>query len=523
MVLKSRKNIAGFVHPGAIKMNKYVNAPDCISFTDCQKNNFKLSPSLYAKFAMKNNCSKPVFEFLSRKLSNSDLGIEIGSLSYIDKSTHYFLRTKALQEHSFIPQISRESALSMRPADFENMNLKKGDLLISKDSNIGEIVILDKDYPNYMPSSAIYRLPVENKWKYYLLAMLKHDVFREQLDAVVPKGATIRHAKTMFLNCLIPLPKKNEKKIVEFVSILTKAIVEKEILIQKRYEKALNLIENELQKNQKKETFFYRFPMYSEIIESKRLDASLYSEYFQKEIFKIKNYKNGSRNIYELGYDLSRGQNLQISNIGHSIYATEHEKNFYTLMLPKFLSKYGTIEKIEYLGNKNFLKTLKQGDLIFGAEGFEKGRSIVVLEEQDKVITNIHGITIQHLENDINLSIFVKLFLDYLRKKGLIDLYAVGGNGGSLAKKYWDSIPFPVFPKEKQLEIVRMYHNCACVYNYGKFTLDNFIAEDSLTNASAGIYELDKSLKHLKGILNKTIEKIVDDEDVKIDFVGNNA
>lgn len=30
------------------------------------------------------------------------------------------------------------------------MNLKEGDIIISKDSNIGEIVILDKDYPNYM-------------------------------------------------------------------------------------------------------------------------------------------------------------------------------------------------------------------------------------------------------------------------------------------------------------------------------------------------------------------------------------
>lgn len=504
-------------------MNKYVKSPDCISFKECKKNNFKLSSSLYTKFTMKNNHSKPVSEFLSRKLTNSDLGTEIGSLSYIDKSTHYFLRTKALQEHSLIPQIARESALPMRPADFENMNLKKGDLLISKDSNIGEIVILDKDYPNYMPSSAIYRLPVENKWKYYLLAMLKHDIFREQLDAVVPKGATIRHAKTLFLNCLIPLPNKNEKKVVEFVSVLTKAIVKKEILIQKRYEKALSLIENELQENQSRKKFLYQLPMYSEIIESKRLDTSLYSEYFQKEIFKIENYKNGSRNIYELGYDLSRGQNLQISNIGHSIYATEHVKNFYTLVLPKFLSKYGTIENVEYLGNKNSLKTLKQGDLIFGAEGFEKGRSIVVLEEQDKVITNIHGITIQHEEKDINLSIFVKLFLDYLRNKGLIDLYAVGGNGGSLAKKYWDSIPFPMFPKEKRLEIVRMYHNCTCAYNYKNFTLDNFATEDTLINENAGIYELDKSLKHLKVILNKTIEKIVNDEDVKIDFVGNNA
>ena len=46
------------------------------------------------------------------------------------------------------------------------MNLKEGDLLISKDSNIGEIVILDKDYPNHMLSSALYRLPVIEKNKY---------------------------------------------------------------------------------------------------------------------------------------------------------------------------------------------------------------------------------------------------------------------------------------------------------------------------------------------------------------------
>ena len=77
---------------------------------------------------------------------------------------------------------------------------------------------------------------------------------------------------------------------------------------------------------------------------------------------------------------------------------------------------------------------------------------MVVLEEQDRVITNIHGITIQHKNKDINLSVFVKLFLDYLRNKGLIDLYAVGGNGGSLAQKYWDSIPFPLFPEEKRFE-----------------------------------------------------------------------
>ena len=96
-----------------------------------------------------------------------------------------------------------------------------------------------------------------------------------------------------------------------------------------------------------------------------------------------------------MGFSLSRGQNLQISNIGNSIYSKKKHKNFYTLILPKFISKYGTVDSIEYLGNSKCLKTLKKGDLIFGAEGFEKGRSIVIIEEQEKVITNIHGITIQ--------------------------------------------------------------------------------------------------------------------------------
>lgn len=499
-------------------MNKYVKAPNNISFKDCQNNNFKLSASLYKKLTMKNKHFKPVSDFFSRDLTRRDLGTEIGSLSYIDKSTHYFLRTKALQEHSFIPEITSESALPMRPVDFENMNLKKGDLLISKDSNVGEIVVLEKDYPNYMLSSAIYRLPVVDKWKYYLLAMLKHDIFREQLDSIVPKGATIRHAKTLFLNCLIPLPNKNEKNVIEYISVLTKAVVEKERLIKERYEKALSLIESELLENQGRKQFSYRLPMYSEIVESKRLDASLYSEYFQKEMFKIKNYKKGSVNIYELGFKLSRGQNLQVSNIGHSIYTSDYIKHFYKLILPKFLSKYGIPEKIEYLGNKNTLKTLEQGDLIFGAEGFEKGRSMVVLEEQDRVITNIHGITIQHKNKDINLSVFVKLFLDYLRNKGLIDLYAVGGNGGSLAQKYWESIPFPLFPEEKRFEIAKIYNDCKCIYNYKACTLANFAKNDAMFNENAGIYELDKSLKNLKTILNKAIDKIVNDEDVDIAF-----
>ena len=151
-------------------------------------------------------------------------------------------------------------------------------------------------------------------------------------------------------------------------------------------------------------------------------------------------------------------------------------------MLPKHLSKYGTVDEVQYLGNRKELKTLKKGDLIFGAEGFEKGRSIVILDERSKTITNIHGITLHHRQGNIQLSIFVKCFLDYLRNNGLIDRYAVGGNGGSLAMKYWSIIPFPNFPDESQKKITKLYHHPQPTPDMSRMKVDSFVQLDSEFN-----------------------------------------
>jgi type I restriction enzyme S subunit len=497
--------------------NSYIKTPTSISFSHIVEKDFTLSSSQYMDLVMPNQNFLYVRDFLSRPLQRKDLGVEVGSLNYIGKSTHYFLRTKALQDHTFLPEVTSETALPIMPNCFVKMNLKKGDLIISKDSNIGEIVILDKDYPNYMLSGALYKLPVSDK-KYYLLAFIKHNIFREQLDFMVPKGATIRHAKTLFLDCKIPMPNRNADNTIKFVELLTQAIINKEKLIRERHEAILKVIETELLENQKPNKFKFELPNIKEIENIGRLDTNLYREHFKKIVFQIENYKNGIQTIQELGFSLSRGQNLQVSNIGDSIYSKKKYNKFYTLMLPKFLSKYGTVDKIEYLGNPNSLKTLQKGDLIFGAEGFEKGRSIVIIEEQDRVITNIHGITIQQEEHNVNKAIFVKCCLDYLRSKGLIDLYAVGGNGGSLAQKYWDIIPFPKFDKTKQDEIALLYHNPNSNYQADTFSLDNFLEQDNAFNETAGIYELDKTAKQLKEILNKAIDDIANDREVNINF-----
>ncbi len=484
------------------------------TYKDIVNNKFNLAPSQLLTLSIKNKNTYYVRELLNRELRNLDKGSEVGSVNYIAKSTKYFVRAKALQKEYFLPVITNESAIPVRPQVFKDMNLKEGDILLSKDSNIGEIIILDKDYPNHTLSGALYKLPVE-KNKYYFFAFLKHEYFLNQLDLLVPKGSTIRHAKTLFLDCKIPFPtQKNKDNVIIYVEKITQAIINKEKEIRLKSQNIFDEIEGELLKNQAKKKFNYNFPNIKRLKELNRINAGFFSEYFLKNEFLIKNYINGFNSIKDLGFSISRGQNIQVSCIGKSLYSKSHKKGFYTVIKPKHLSVYGTPFSEEYLGNAKNLKMLKKGDIIFGAEGFEKGRSIVIMEDRKKTITNIHGITINHKAGDMKLSIFVKCFLDYLRAVKLIDIYAVGGNGGSLAMKYWDIIPFPKFPDKKQSDIVKLYSNP--YKNIANFDGDDFLEDDKKWNKKVGIVELDCSVKELKKRLNKVLNQIVNDEKVNL-------
>jgi len=480
------------------------------SFGQIQKLRSLFAPSQLGIFDTPNKNKKLLKDLLSRPLKTSDKGIEVGSDNYISKSSHFFIRTKALQDYSFLPFWNEETKIPITPHCYIEKNLKEGDILISKDSNIGETIILDQDYRNHMFSGALYRLPIA-EYKYYILAFLKHEYFRKQLDLLVPKGSTIRHAKKLFLDCYIPFPnQKKQNEVIEFVEILTRSIIRKEIEVRKKSDKIYALVVEELASHQNSKKFSYQNPLVSVFAKLKRIDAGIYSEYFKSEEFKIINYKYGYKTVKQLGFEVSRGQNLQVSCIGTSVYSQHKKPNFYTVIKPKHLSIYGFAFSEEYLGNSNSLKTLKKGDIIFGAEGFEKGRSMVVFEDKDKTITNIHGITLNHESQNMELSVFLKCFLDYLRRKGLIDLYAVGGNGGSLAMKYWDLIPVPIFPDFS--EIVRLYSN-PVTYDK-KLNLTNFAEQDSKYISQAGVFELSLSIKELQNRLKNILDMIVNDEEI---------
>lgn len=499
--------------------NVYIKIPNSISFNSIVEKDYTLSSSQYMDLIMPNENFLFVKDFLKRDLQRKDLGVEVGSLNYIGQSTHYFVRTKALQAHSFLPEITSETALPIMPNSFVKMNLKQGDLLISKDSNIGEVVILDKDYPNFMLSGAIYRLPVTEK-KYYLLAFIKHSIFREQLDFMVPKGATIRHAKTMFLDCKIPMPNKDAENVINFVEVLTQAIINKEKLIKERHGAILKAIETELLENQKPNKFSFELPRINELVEVGRLDTSLYSKAFKELNFKVKNYKHGSKDLISRGFTWSRGTSLEKNFIGIRVDSDKYEKGFYELALPTNISQFGFLDKSIYIGTPTKLKTISQGDIIFGGEGFGKGRTYVVVENSNNVATNYHGIRIINTNDNLTESIFIRCFLAFWRAKRMIDYIGVGGSGGHCAPSYFHLIETPLFEETKQKEIALLYHNANIEYKANTFTLANFLDKDNEYNQEAGIYELDKTAKQLKEILNQTIDNIVNDNEIKIKFTN---
>lgn len=486
-----------------------------ISFRELTSIN-KLSPHQLNILTFQNHNIETVGNLLERKLKNSDKGIEVGSNNYISNSTHYFLRSKAFQEHSYLPQLEIDSFVPVNPIAFKQYNLKAEDILITKDSNIGEVIILDEDYPNFMYSGAIYRLPVATN-KYYLLAFLKNPIFKNQLDEMVPKGATIRHAGTKFLECKIPFPtQKNSQQIISYVEALARTIVNKQIEIKRKNNKILKLIENELLTNQKNNTFQYHHPNLQEMRSLGRLDVGIYSEAFQRTNFLVTNYDKGHVDLIGRGYKWSRGTSLEIKGLGTRLNSDEYKDGFYELVTPTDISEFGTIINSSFIGTSKKLKTIKRGDIIFGGEGFLKGRSFVVCEDVNNIATNYHGIRIYRDEPDLVDSVFIRCFLAYWRSKGMIDAIGVGGSGGHCAPQYFPLIETPLFPENKRQEVASLYHNPLPFPS--KLDTNTFSAEDTKWNQQAGIYEIDKNMKKIKSHLNKVISKIVEDEEVTVEY-----
>lgn len=500
-------------------MNKYINTPKYINYNDVMLDKYLLSPSNYRKLVLNNNNVKKVSDLLQNG-NYSKVGTEVGSLAYINKSKYYFIRTRAIQPYSYLLDLnSEESVVPIMPQQFKNYHLSKGDILLVKDASIGEVAYLNDDMPNYMISGGIVRLRFRDEIRFYVLAFMKHDFFRAQLELMTERGSTIRHSKSAWKDVLIPFPSQNNRQeIIDYVSCLVKAIIRREIEIRKKYNDMMNLIRDELTNNQKSYKYKYSYPTINDVIDnSSRLDAGIYCDNYVEKQYLIINYKYGANDIYKYGYLVKRGQNLQVTEIGESIYTDEYKPHYYKLIRPKNLSDYGTILTYEYLGNPNELQCIKNGEILFSAEG-SIGKFCVFIDVDDKTITNIHGITIYNYDNNYDNNIFLGAFLGYLRSEGIYEYISVGGQGGSLAQSYFKHIRIPKFPSSKKKEIAKLYNNNNVAYSGCKLNISEFDKEDDKLTQKLGIWQLDKQIKKIREKLNETLHSITMNENVNISF-----
>ncbi len=147
------------------------------------------------------NCN---FDYLENLILTPTYGKEVGSFNYIENSKIKFIRTKCLQDTSIL--LNEKEEININPKSFRTFNLLKGDILLVKDSNIGEICYLNEDLPNHSISSGIVKINLNTKIdKFYIIGIMKSSFFKEQIDLMTPKGATIRHSKDSFKYTKIPI------------------------------------------------------------------------------------------------------------------------------------------------------------------------------------------------------------------------------------------------------------------------------------------------------------------------------
>jgi type I restriction enzyme S subunit len=501
----------------------YLRVPREVSFSEVSSRDASWSPSMFRRIVIPNADVRRVGHLLASWCN----GTEVGSISYVDKSPFRFIRTKALQDHSLLTQTKGDSIIPIVPKAFataiqghSERIVRDGDILYARGGSVGEVAFAYSCGQAVMSGHVLKILFKEDP--FYCFAFMKHPVCKLQQASKI-KGA-IRALDNFNINtlldCLIPFPNQGDAApVIRYVSVLMQAIVEKEKVIRERHHSIIAVIEKELSTNRLGREFHYAFPMISEIDECSRFDSGLYCMGFRRLKHLVDDYKHGSTCLSKMGVKTRRGPNLAVSVIGKSLYSQEPKPAWYQLIRPVNISEYGTLEKQEWLGSPKKLPLVGQGDLIMGCEGFEKGRTIVMVDTIDRCTTNFHGTAIYWPKAELWQIVFVRCFLSFLREHGVVDWVGVGGSGGHMSPDYFDYLPIPKFPEDKQKDISLLYHHASPPPRV-KPTLDTFVDWHRSWNTRLGIWELDREMKALQRTLTEVQEKIIEGAAVNVPLNG---
>jgi|GEM_PF-754731 len=401
--------------------------------------------------------------------------------------------------------------------------LKKDDILISTvRTYLGGIGYVNKELQNLVATKALIVLRKTKKdfSRFYLFGVLRSRFFIEQVNLILNASVYPRMEKDNFSELKIPFPTKNNnpepKKIENLISLITQNILDKEEQIKLKNQKIDELIEKELKDNQKVGTFEFRLPKISEIRNETRIDTGLYEKKYREIVYLIDDYKNSHFDLLEK-YTAKRGQNLQITNIGLSIYSDVEKPNFYRLMTNIELTDQRTVSKFRWLGSGKKLTLIPKNTIFLSADG-TVGRCMYITD-LGKTITNIHPWIINRKKIGVNQieDIFTAMFLGWLYKKGFYEKVKDKANGGGIKYNHLERyLKIPNFPESKQKEVAKEYYNPT--EQSSDLNFENYLGKEKARNAETGIFQLNMELFSLREKLEDFVDKIVKEEKVNISF-----
>lgn len=482
---------------------KYIQIPSSISFREMQENDCCFAPSKYSRFMPNNNTQYMTLSYLcvestnkikfdkQKKYQYSEIG-DININNGFVESYHYY----GVDLPSKNPKV-----------------IRKDDIVISTvrtyRGGIGYITD-NGDDQCCSPAMIVIRNVDEIITKEYLFSILRTPFFIEQILGFLNRGMYPRLDKEAMKHILIPIPKN--KTALKYITDLTRAYLNKMSLIKQRHSIILQKIERELLDNQLENQFCYDLPTFDEVKNLGRLDTGIYSEKFKEIDFLIKNYRNGFFYIDE--NNIKSGSTPEVRYIGYQ------ENLKYRWITPTHCSDYGTLssERINMQVcnniNQNCILLINRtskggiGEYVgiagfyyyddFGAGHHNQGMYRVLNYQTDKLL-------------------FILSFLNCSLMRKYCSRLSVGSKMKELKTEQFLQIPFPNFSEPKQQEIAKLYHN-PIEYPTNQFSLENFLELDNQYNEQAGIYELDKTAKYLKNMLNQAIENVIDDKEVNIVF-----
>ncbi len=458
--------------------------------------NKSLSPNNYKKLTI-NNQKRHNVSFYMDEEKPYKKGIEPGSGAYVVNSSQSFLRNSCINNIQF--SVDKSKYIFLNPKYYNDSTLVDGDVLFCTDANIGDCSLFISNGESVNFSSGIIKLNFkEEKYKYYVMAFMRDDYFREQLIAKTPKGATIRHSGELFLECEIPDAPADW--VYSLTESLIKNIANSEYISNSKLRKSETLIKKEIIVRK----YDYANPTLKQLKDKSRLDSGIYSDIVFQWNKNIQNYKNGFTNLNGFGFKTQRGPSLQVRDLGRSIQTSTFRKGYNILIYPSDISSSGYIEKVTYLGARNPIWFLGEKYILFSSEG-TIGKTFIICDDSMRFTTNIHGTMLypKDKKKDIKYSIFLGLYLNWLRSNEVLLKLSVGANGGSFAVGYWDNI---LIPNVDEIFMDRL----ALIYN-NSVKLNPAVFKREALN-EAGIYQLNSFLIKCKVLLNTLCNDIKNDQ-----------